>query len=129
MGYYTRFSGEITIDPPLHRAQFDETKWAAEDDRFRNVKFVIEGRLDEAGVMVPVATGVVPAHEDAYKGYTMLEELRELVAKFPEHAFVGELRGEGEESGDIRRYVVRDGAVDEWQASLTWPDGSSEAGR
>jgi hypothetical protein len=128
MGYMTHFDGRITIKPPLRWADIKDTEWA-DPKAFPDFRIdVAEQReeTDDGERIVKEGRAIIPASDDSYKGYDALSTLRAIVGRFPDHAFTGEIRAEGEEAADVRRYLVVDGEAVEWRAALTWPDGTRE---
>lgn len=131
MGYYTTFDGRIEIDPPLTWEEIRETPWA-DAEGFPELRIEVEEEtvtteVGEATLKKGVA--VVPAQEDPYKGYSILSTLKEILAAFPDHAFSGEIRAEGEEAGDIWRMRIVNGKAIREDAQVTWPDGTKAGAR
>jgi hypothetical protein len=139
MGYYSRLSGELTINPPLKWGQFRDSEFF--DDRanenWRNgyacIRFRVErdtAETDEGKREVITAVAVEPSTEDSMKVYELKVELQRLVDAFPVHEFTGEFLIEGEESGDIWKLVVDDNRkAAEIHPRIVWPDGSELRGR
>lgn len=128
MGYRSDMSGEISFSPP---ASWQELRSFARSDQC-----LFQFDIDEETVDTPegeltrkTASRIVPRWESEVKAYTVAEDLNTFIDALPGRTFRGEIRIEGEESGDIRRAFIKDGVVVIWQARLLWPDGTTEDGR
>lgn len=132
MGYYTHFTGQLTFSRPL---TFEESKAITSDEEYpsfelagdRHVKETELGRLE-----IITGVGIEPVSDDGMKAYDALDELLDLTCELPADVTIsGEIRGEGEEAGDIRRYVpsVNGRSVVELKPKLVWADGHEEEGR
>lgn len=119
MGYCTRFTGEITIEPPLQWSQF-------RDLELTDVSLIVEKDKKEQAkgtLVIKEAVMVVPATDEPFKGYDFTANLQKAVdAAGPDHTFSGYIMGEGEDSGDIRRYSVKDGKVLVQTATFNFDD-------
>lgn len=133
MGYYTTYTGEITITPPLTWAEIKDSPFLPNDAfNIRDLKFEVtrEDRDTAEGTLIRrEAIAVVPLTDDTYKGYDVVEHLQEILDAFPGHEFTGSIRAEGEEAGDIWRLDVVDGRAVKVKPRIVWPDGTEEAGR
>lgn len=120
MGYYTRFSGEIAILPPL---TWTEIKNGPD---LQDLHLRIDEDVEETSVgriIRVMADAVVPVQEDSYKGYGIVEELQALVnAHKSLHHFVGYISAEGEDAGDLWRLAVKDGKAVKVKPRIVWPD-------
>jgi hypothetical protein len=120
MGYYTRFDGEIRIEPPLTWAEIKRGP-GLQDIRLRTVEDTQE--TDEGRITRVTADAVTPLMEDSYKGYSIVEELQSLVdAHGKNHRFVGYISAEGEEAGDLWRLAVKNGKAVKIEPRIVWPD-------
>lgn len=121
MGYYTTFTGEITIVPPLTWAEIKRGP-GLEDLRLRTVEETTE--TDEGRVTRVTADAVVPITEDSYKGYRIVEELQALVNAHKAHRFVGYISAEGEDAGDMWRLTVaaKDRKAVRVKPRIVWPE-------
>ncbi|TCM89639.1 hypothetical protein EV294_112104 [Paenibacillus sp. BK033] len=90
MGYYTKYKVKITPESEAVRQSIE-----ADDDLYA---------IHEDG--------------DSYKWYGHEDDMRELSIKYPEHTF--ELRGEGEEAGDIWRKYFKNGKMQYCPAQITY---------
>jgi hypothetical protein len=129
MGYYTNYSDEITIDPPLSWDEIleipeyydEEDMWGEKDVTLD----VTEERVNTSEGLLIRRTGnsIVPWQEDSYKGYDMIEHVQYIVDKFGDsHRFKGYISAEGEEAGDIWRLYVIDGEAQAVKAIIVWPE-------
>lgn len=128
MGYYSRLSGEIQIDPPL---RWSEIK----DSRFLPInadlvyRLTVECGEDDNGERTVVrAVAIKPATDQAWKHDDIPALLAEIVAEHPDRRYAGHLIRIGEEQGDVERYRVQDGQVVSEQARIAWPDGTTVGG-
>lgn len=128
MGYYTTFSGELTFSRPL---TFAELRGIPEQACFELDRLTEARETEEGTLQVHTAHGITCKWDTAVKAYNVLAELNAIVDALPDDVDVaGELRGEGEESGDIRRYVSQqDRYIAELTPTLVWSDGHQEAAR
>lgn len=91
MGYYTRYELKISPESEIIRA-------------------VIE---DEGDVYYAIGD-----YADSYKWYDHEQDMRDLSVRFPDHLF--ELRGEGEDTGDIWRKYFKNGKMQSCFAQITF---------
>lgn len=124
MGYVSQFEGEIAISPPLNAAEVR----AARDDMGTDplLKILVEETVTfilEDELMKQQGVAVIPAAEDM-KGYHFVDQLRALVAGYPDHEFHGTIVRTGEEQPDMERYVATGHEVRVEKAVMTWPDGT-----
>jgi hypothetical protein len=128
MSYNTRVTGEIAITPPIAWGAikdspflFGDDRWPGRDVGLRIVEETVD--TDEGTLIRRHAVAVVPAREDGYKAYSIVEHLQELVNQFgAEHTFTGMLEGEGEDSGDLWRLTVRHRNAVKVVPQIVWPD-------
>jgi len=128
MGYYTRVTGEIRIDPPLPWAKIGGSKFLP--DKAWHAELCVKLRVDveevdtdEGTLTRRTATAVEPVTDESFKAYTLTEDLQKLVDwAGSEHRFVGRFSCEGEETGDLWRLHVVDGRAVEVRPTVTWPD-------
>lgn len=131
MGYTSRLTGEITIEPPLAWSRIKDSRFNPSSNADRSVVYRVEEIVtaDEDGERI-IRRAV--AIEDAWGGddvkhYGIEEDLEEIASLYPEVIFNGWLILEGEEQGDIQRFLIRDGRVTAEKAVLMWPDGTTES--
>lgn len=130
MGYYTRFTGELTLSRPLN---YTEIQAVGKVDDFELV-------LDEAweerpeGVLKAITAERIRVKDgDEIRAYNAEAQLSRMAAFVPRGVTLsGEIRGEGTDAGDVRRYVpqllVNGGwRVREMKARLVWEDGHEES--
>lgn len=128
MGYYTNYSDEIAIEPPLSWAELQEVPQFCVGDygySDRDVKLrVVDEKVNTSeGLLIKrTATHIEPSSEDSYKGYSIVEHVQELVDKFGKsHAFTGYINAEGEEAGDLWRLYVIEGNATKVEPEIIWP--------
>lgn len=126
MGYTTRVTGEITITPPIpwHEVENGPFTGTSREHRDVNLRLCEEiVRVDGDRLLRRTADAVVPAFEDSYKAYYIVEHLQELIDQYGQgRTFAGRLDGEGSDAGDMWRLVVRGGRAVLVQPTITWPD-------
>lgn len=130
MGYYTRFDGEIGIEPPLTWAEIRDSEWLPVNaiDKNHSVKLRVEEttvETDEGTMTRRSASAVVPLSDSQYKGYNVIEDVQALIVKHKDHQFSGRFDCEGEDAGDLWRLVVRDNRVTKVEPRIVWPDDES----
>lgn len=126
MGYTTRFSGEIRIDPPIPYEDIagqgfvrEGREWATKDVRLKVVETPVDGT---PGAYRREAVAIVGLG-DAYSLPHAVEHAQEIVDRWgPGRTFTGRLDAEGEEAGDIWRLVIRDGRAQEVRPQIVWPE-------
>lgn len=128
MGYYTRFDGKISIDPPLTWREVKDSPYlpeAAERSGTADVKFDVQVSIEETDdgtITRRWVDGVLPLTDGQYKGYHIIEAIEKIIKAYPEHTFSGRFDCEGEDQGDIWRLVVRNGRVERVEPKIVWPD-------
>lgn len=122
MGYNTSVTGEIRIEPPLAWREFKDSPFAGRD---MDVKLRIDEETvdtDDGPLIRKTASAIVPAWEDSYKAYKLIEHVQQAIDAFPGHTFTGRLECEGEENTDLWRVVIRDGRAVRVEPRIVWPD-------
>jgi hypothetical protein len=123
MGYYTNFTGEIAITPPLTNAEIAQHPEFTSGDTDVRLRIVEDTTETAEGTLTRrLADAVIPAQEDSYKGYDLIEHLQAVIDAYPGHTFTGRLNCEGEEAGDLWRAVIRDGRAVRVEPRIIWPD-------
>lgn len=124
MGYYTTLDGQINFDPPANHGKVEQIEKAlGEGDFYGSVKLNTETlRINtDAGVLhSKTADAIVPTTDESHKTYTINRELEAIVSRLPGRTFSGQILWEGEESGDVGRYMVVDGFVREQKAKWSF---------
>jgi hypothetical protein len=124
MGYYTRFSGEIRIDPPIPFEEIKDTEFAGRDTdvTLKCVEVPVEG---VPGAYRRVAVAIVEANE--FSKYNAIPEVQWIIDRWGEgRRFTGRFDAKGEEPGDIWRLEIHDGRAVEVRPRIVWPDGTEE---
>lgn len=128
MGYYTRVTGEISIEPPLTWQEFKDSPFLPGGSN-DNGNFDVSLRTDEETVdtdegqlVRKTASVVVPRWDDSFKAYHLIEHVQAVIDAFPGRTFTGRLECEGEDNTDMWRVVVRDGRAVKVEPRIVWPD-------
>lgn len=126
MGYNTSVNGEIIITPPIPWKRVKDGPFTDTGREHRDVILRMREEEIENGddtIIRRTADAVVPAWEDSYRAYYIVEHLQELVDLYGEgREFTGRLHCEGEENLDVWRVYVRDGRAVRVDPVVTWPD-------
>jgi hypothetical protein len=129
MGYYTRYTGRIDIDPPLPWHLIKDSPALPESTINTDIKLVIERdevETEEGTLVRRYAVAIIPSHEDAFRGYDMVKDVQAVVNRARAAAvttFTGRIDAVGED-GERWRIKVVDGQVGEFQPVLVWPPES-----
>jgi hypothetical protein len=128
MGYYTRASGELEIQPSLTWTEIKDTPFLVNDNDNDNLWIVdVEEEQEdvEGGLLIHRrGTAVVPRYGDESRKYYDAEtDLNQLVQTFPGHEFIGYFELVGED-GERSRLKVINGRVKRFEPRLVWPEGS-----
>lgn len=128
MGYYTHYTDQINIYPPIKWSEVKDSPFVEkEDDRWgyvtKDVRFgITEERVDEDTVR-KYADRIEPTQDDEYKGYDIVEHVQEIIDTYgKDRKFSGYINAEGEETGDLWRLYVRDGIAVAVKPEITWPE-------
>lgn len=134
MGYYTTYSGEIRIVPPLTWAEAKDSPWLSVDHG--DLMLLLEENAETVETdhgtdtfTRKSVTAVVPITDDSYKGYQIEDHLQQIVQAFPGHEFTGYISAEGEDAGDLWRLAVMDGKAVKVKPRIVWPDGTEGGGQ
>lgn len=132
MSYYSIFTGDFQIQPPLPWSAVRDSKFLAARTKNSSLEVAYEIEettedTDEGVVIRKRAVAVVPTWKDSYSARYLEEQLRQIAAEVG--AAGARLRGhlvrEGEAQGDVERYFQDDtGHIVSETATLTWPDGT-----
>jgi len=131
MGYETRVTGMITVDPPFTAPEIRHIKTLGIHGDVK-LRIAEQSADTEYGEMISrTGKGIIPAHEGAWSYYYLAEDITKIIdgvaglAGAPDHRYGGHLKCVGED-GDISRVVIRDGTVVAETPKLLWPDGTEE---
>lgn len=129
MGYNTRYTGAIGIEPPLTWADIKDSPYLPEtaEDTWPDVKLRVikqTTETDEGTLTRRYADAIVPVTDEPYKGYEIIATVQKIIDAHPGHTFSGRFDCEGEEAGDLWRLVVRDGRAAKVEPQIVWPEGS-----
>lgn len=127
MGYYTRVTGELQIEPPLNWAEIKDSEFAPERAKRTDLDVqleVVEESVDtaEGELIRRTAASLVVRWPDSFKAYNLVDHVQWAIDAFPGHTFTGRLECEGEENGDLWRVVIRDGRALRIEPRIVWPD-------
>ncbi len=128
MGYYSVVKGSITFNPPITYAEVRNSGFVITEARQNYVAKDI--MLDSFGPNSEPEDEIyiiLPASEDSYKVYDIVDDLKELVnilGQDREYQGHFEITGEGYDSSkpDIWRLRVKDGKVEKVHPKLVWPE-------
>lgn len=123
MGYDNRFTGAITITPPLTRKQIRKAcPENLRDVRLRIVEREVESDDGETVTVRTTADAIVP-FDTTYSGSKLEEEIQVIVDAFGEHEFAGfiEARWDAGFGEPPSRFIVKDGRVVRIDAQYRWP--------
>ncbi|MGW0577317.1 DUF6205 family protein [Streptomyces sp. NPDC002920] len=132
MGYYTRVTGEIRIEPPLTWQEFKDSPFnphSTEYDDSLDAKLLIHEETvdtDDGPLLRRTAPELVAAHTDSYKAYRLVEDVQKAIDTFTGHTFSGRLECKGED-GALWRVIVRDGRAQQVEPRIVWPDEDGAA--
>ncbi|MFI5525026.1 DUF6205 family protein [Streptomyces platensis] len=131
MGYCTRVTGEFTITPPLTWSEIKDSPYLdgdAHTGRLDVKLSIAEEQVDtkDGPLLRRSAAALVPAWDDSFKAYDLIDHVQDAIDSFPGHAFTGRLECEGEEAGDLWRVVIRDGRAVRIEPRIIWPEDGAE---
>jgi hypothetical protein len=123
MGYYTQFSEEISIDPPIPYALVKDTKFVANSYAWGYVNEDVTFKVVEDTAGMRYATAIIPSQEEEYRGYHIVEAVQEILDMFSRnHTFSGYINAEGENTGDLWRLCIVNGRAVEIKPEIVWPE-------
>lgn len=121
MGYNTRVTGEMRIDPPLTAAEIRE--WEAVPDR--DVKLSIQEEtiiVDEGELTKRTAAALVPAWGEPFKAYGIVDHVQAFLTMFGGERLFGYFECSGEDDEDLWRLHVIDGKATKIEPQIVWPN-------
>ena len=126
MGYTTRFTGEIRIDPPIPFEDIAGQGFSRVERHGQTkdvaLKVVEEPIPGEPGGYRRVAIAIVGL-EGGFSCYDAIPHTQEIVDRWGKgRTFTGRLDAAGEDAGDMWRLVIRDGLAVEVRPRIVWPD-------
>lgn len=128
MGYRTRVTGELRIEPPVSYSDLKGNKWfyQDEDPAYYMLRInTIEERVDAPDGFTVKITGVSVSYGDegeSFKAYSMDSHIQELHDSLPNGTtLTGYLECTGED-GRQSRICVRDGKVEVVVPKTVWPE-------
>ena len=128
MGYYTRVTGELHIEPPLTWPEFKDSRFLPGSPN-DNGNYDVQLRADEETVdtdegqlVRKTASVLLPRWDDSFKAYNLIEHVQAVIDAFPGRTFTGRLECEGEDNTDMWRLIVRDGRAVRVEPRIVWPD-------
>lgn len=127
MGYYSRFTGRIDIDPPVPWGLIKDSPSYPGPDFDSDARLLIEeDRVDtDEGLMIKRrAIAIVPASEEPFKGYRMEENIQAVVdltgGVMGLTTFIGHIGATGADGEQWRVKVVDRKAV-RFEPAVVWP--------
>lgn len=120
MGYESRWSGEVRIDPPLTWAEIKNSPVAFHDLKLRLDETVEDTATGQ--VRTVTAAAIAPLTTEAYNGYAIEDELAAFAETYSAtHTLAGRIQARGPDS-DQWAYSVDGPSVTRIEPTLTWPD-------
>jgi hypothetical protein len=126
MGYTSRTEGSIKIDPPITAKELREHKELLssrdrEKDAFLQMRKYVE--LTDEGENVKLYSNEIVTHypSESVKRYSLEDDLKAIVAAFPDRTYTGRIVVTGEDA-EMWAYEIRDGKVKELHPKITWDD-------
>ncbi len=132
MGYTTRFTGEIRIDPPIPYETVTGSGFIREGrmtlEKDVELKLVEQPVDGEPGAYRRLAVAIVGLG-DGFSLYDSVLHVQEIVDRWGSgRTFTGRLNAAGEEAGDVWRLEIYNGRAIEVRPRIVWPDGSEGLG-
>ncbi len=128
MGYYSVVRGSISFTPSITYAEVKNSGYVITEARQNYVQkdLMLESFGPDSEPEDEIYV-ILPASEDSYKAYDIVDNLKELVNLLgPDRQYKGyfEITGEGYDPGepDLWRLRVKDGKVEEVHPKLVWPE-------
>lgn len=129
MGYYSRLSGRIKIDPPLSWSEIVNTGFDPDTARAGLMAVMIDvdvtvADADDGILTTKRGIAIVPTQETDGKFYDWELKMVALCENpvFANRILTGHIIRAGEDRGDVQRI---DGRGNSETVRMTWPDGSS----
>lgn len=127
MGYNSRLTGQINIDPPLTFAELSEVAPSINSRGLFHFDILEEEIETDEGILTKQSSSkIVVSNDDELRAYDAEQELRDLVTAVAcfGRKFTGSILVRGDENGDIWRLRVVDfDKVIREDAKVVWPDG------
>ena len=128
MSYNNRYTGAITISPPLNRRQINEVHngpLAGLTDVQLRVHDAEEETVDgDALIIRSTADAVIPL-SIGYSGYNLANDIRRIIDHFPDHDFGGHIEVQWDpdfHESLPARYIIQNRAVIQVHPELVWPE-------
>lgn len=124
MSYSNRYSGEITITPPLTAAEIRQTPDWAEQTWHTHLRVQTTTEQTPDGEITRYTADAILGPDEPCSGYDVKDQIQALVEQFGGgHTFAGHMQVDWDPGfGELpTRYVVRDGRVTEVRPQLLWP--------
>jgi hypothetical protein len=124
MGYYSTIKGSLKISPPISLEDIHAAGLGKHIDSDADTYLVFEDFED--ALPGEYLDTISSRWEESLKVYTLIPELKAMVAALADRVYDGYLLVEGEGYGegepDIWRLRVRDNQVEEVFPKLVWPE-------
>lgn len=130
MGYYTTWSGKITIDPPIPWSEMADSPYRDVDGGGdTDAEIVTDSTYDKAtDTFTHRGVCIQNRWEDSSTSYNMMENVQDIVDIFGKgRTFSGHIQADGEEAGDLWRLRVRNGKAVRVEPVITWPGDEETA--
>ncbi|MFJ5151378.1 DUF6205 family protein [Streptomyces sp. NPDC088353] len=130
MGYASRWTGEVRIEPPLTWGEIKNSRQVPgfQDTKLRLVEDIQD--TDTGQIRTVTADAVIPATSNLFNGYDIETELQAAIDAHPSHEFIGTIEARPEDPGGTPwRYVVEGRRVVRQEPVTAWPDEAPVDGR
>lgn len=138
MGYYSRASGKLQLDPPITYKELVDAGYDVDNppyghnelplkDGWQELYFYLrrDVRVKDEGRLEVITTSEVLPTDESQKMYGIYDSVKRLVSDFGgTHRITGAITIYGEEEGDISRIRIVDNEVIDERPKLLWPDGT-----
>ena len=128
MGYYTRFEGELEVDPPFTWAELRDSPFTEEGNSGRSSEFftilVTESveETEDGHTVTKRGLGVRVTYSDDCKAYDFENHFARFWNMHGEgHIFHGEFKAWGEDNEDVWKARIGPDGPERVEAELTFP--------
>lgn len=125
MGTNSKFSGEITVTPPLTWNEIKATQMIDLVGKDSEVRLDIDERktdTPDGTLTVKTCSRIIPTSDQPYRGYYVKEALQVILDQNPGHTFTGYIEARLEDLSSMCRFLIKDGKAVKANPVITWPD-------